>query len=90
MEHQQNTTNVAPKLYKFSKDGVSFMAKGPLDFIVQMRERAFHPGKNVEDYMFEFSERALFSLHVVVRFDTPQNFVADLKKHGIIDVFLVN
>lgn len=37
----------------------------------------------LETYMFRFSERALMG-HRVIRIDSPENFVADLYKTGLI------
>ena len=87
---RQLLETVSPLRYEFAHDGLNFVAKNQHDFVKQLRTAAFHPTKDLEDYMFQFSERALFALHVVVRYDTPENFVEDLLRHNIIDVFLLN
>jgi len=72
-------------------DGEKVLAGSPEELLEHMRSGSFDETKDLADYMFKFSERCLLSMHVVVRIDTPEHFVEDLKRHGMIqDVLQAN
>ena len=78
------TTSTAPMLYIFPS-GEKVMARTPVEFVQYMKQGSFDkPGETLEQYMFRFSERCLMSMHAVVRIDTPENFIRDLQKCGLV------
>ncbi len=68
--------------------GEKVRANSPEELITYMRENTGlgmdDPSESLDTYMFRVSERVLLSIQQVVRIDSPENFVSDLQKCGMI------
>lgn len=77
-----------PEIYVLAS-GEKIRAATALELVEYLKQGTFDSRKEtLEQYMFRFSERCLFSLQRIVRIDTPENFVADLRKIGVIQNIL--
>ena len=93
--NNNNSSSSCPEIYILAS-GEKVCARTPHDLIEHLRHghgsSSFgsfdNSSESIEQYMFRFSERCLFSLKRIVRFDTAENFVADLKKVGVIERIL--
>lgn len=67
-------------------DGGRIAASDPSEFVRLLREGSwFDSGCTDEEYMKNFSERYCTVHGVKVASDTPEHFLADLKRHGYIE-----
>lgn len=74
-------------------DGSRILAKDTDDLVKKLYRQNYNFSRadNAGDYMIEVADRALRALHRIVRFDSTENFVADLQKSGfIVRTSLVN
>lgn len=63
------------------KDGGTIIAVDSQDFVNKLRESSkFDSDSSSEEYMKNFAERYFIQTGNHIRFDTPDNFLADLKK----------
>lgn len=86
------TTNTAcPEIYVLAT-GEKIRASTAVELIEFLRVGSFdRKEETLEQYMVRVSERILLSSHAIVRIDTPENFVKDLRKVGLItNVFMAN
>ncbi|MDR1543380.1 MAG: hypothetical protein LBS50_03015 [Prevotellaceae bacterium] len=71
--------------YKLA-DGATIHAVSPADFITKLRRSSFFESDTPDEtYMLEFAERYLVQNGRVVRTDTAENFVKDLRIFGYIN-----
>lgn len=77
-----------PEIFVLS-NGEKVRANNPRELVEYLRAGSFdNDGQSylsLEQYMFHMSERCLLSLQAIVRIDTPEHFVQDLMKCGIIN-----
>jgi hypothetical protein len=73
--------------YKLN-DGGTIQAESPCQFVTELRlSSRFDSDCSDEEYMKNFAERYKVYCSEDIRFDKPENFVADLRKSGyIVDV----
>ena len=77
-----------PEIYVMAT-GEKVRASTALELVEYLKKGSFDDAdETLEQYMFRFSERCLFSIQRIVRIDTPENFVDDLKKVGVIERIL--
>jgi hypothetical protein len=69
------------KTYQFADDESKLIAETALEVVTFMRDNSkFASGESIGFYMNGFSDRFALQAGDVIRFDTPENFVADLLK----------
>jgi hypothetical protein len=73
------------KTFQFADDGSKLIAETALQVVTYMRDNSkFASGESIGFYMNGFSDRFALQAGDVMRFDTPENFVADLLKYDFI------
>lgn len=85
------------KIYVLSS-GEKVKAKSARELVEYLYNTSWFAGarsvdiNSIDEYMLQFADRCLrYPLNAIVRFDTAENFVEDLYKHGIIThKFLAN
>jgi hypothetical protein len=73
--------------YFYSREGAAFHAASPIQVVEWFRSGArFCADETIPQYMKGCADREKMFSSKVLRFDTPENFVADLLKCGILAV----
>ncbi len=70
--------------YRFS-DGKMVVASSPEEFVKNMRNSSWFPGRDTDDFMELVSERGE-KVGVTIRSDSAYNFLTDLIKVGLVEL----
>lgn len=77
--------------YTFIEDGVTYIARNHTEFVQQLSfGRWFHTNddpKNLDAYMYQFSQRVKNMTNLDVNWNSPEHFVRSLVDISMIEVF---